>query len=115
MTVKVGNNTYNATVINGTAVIELTNETPGVHDITVIYSGDENNTGIEVNSTVSIPKYDSEMTVDVEPGLAGETTKVTVNLPENATGNVTVTIDGEKYTVPVEDGKGFAGKDSGDE
>ena len=104
VTVKVDNNTYNATVVNGTAVIDLTDETPGVHDIAVIYSGDENHTAVEFNASAAIPKYESEVAVSVEPGLALETTKVTVSLPENAMGNVTVTIDGKSYTKEAENG-----------
>jgi hypothetical protein len=41
VTIVVENQTFNGTVINGTAIINLTNVTPGTHNITVIYSGDE--------------------------------------------------------------------------
>ena len=52
VTIVVENKTFNGTVVNGTAIINLTNVTPGVHNITVIYSGDTNHTNATVNATV---------------------------------------------------------------
>ena len=40
-------------MINGTAIVNLTNVTPGTHNITVIYSGDDNHTSEIINATVS--------------------------------------------------------------
>ena len=105
VTVKVGNDTYNVTVVNGTAVVTLNNATPGEHEIEVIYSGDENHNGTSTNSTVNIPKYDTPMSIEVSDGKVGEKVKVTVNVPGNATGNVTIEINGKKYTKEITDGK----------
>ena len=49
VTIKVGDHEYNATVVNGTAVVTIDNETPGTHEVEVIYSGDGNHT----NSTIT--------------------------------------------------------------
>ena len=38
VTIDVNGNKYNATVVNGTATITLTNETPGTHEITVFFN-----------------------------------------------------------------------------
>ena len=48
VTIKVGNETFNATVVNGTAIINITNVTPGTHEVEVIYSGDGNHTGSNI-------------------------------------------------------------------
>ena len=56
VTIEVENQTYTGPVINGTAVINLTNVTPGKHNITVIYSGDENHDPATENATVDIPR-----------------------------------------------------------
>ena len=45
------------------------------------------------------------MDVSAEPTEVGEDAVVEVTLPEDATGNVTVTVDGKEYTAPVKDGK----------
>ena len=103
VTVKVGNNTYNATVTNGTATITITNETPGVHEIEVIYT-DTNGTNTTVYSDVVIPKHPSQIDVEVTQVMEGETATVTIRVPENATGSVVVTLDGRTY--PGEVGEG---------
>ena len=63
--ITIGNDTFNATVVNGTAVVTLENATPGLNNITVVYSGDGNYTNITVNSTVIIPKLEAPVSVDV--------------------------------------------------
>ena len=65
VTVKVGNDTYTADVINGTATITLDNVTPGVNDVEVIYSGDGTHNASSVNTTVIGPKYDTTFEVNV--------------------------------------------------
>ena len=105
VTVKVGNETYTAEVVNGTAIIPLVNNTPGKYDVEVIYSGDGTHEPQVADSTVTIPKYDTPITVDVDNCYVGDTAVVTVTLPENATGEVTIEINGKSYTAEVKDGK----------
>jgi len=105
VTVKVGNETYNATVVNGTAIVTLNNATPGEHEIEVIYSGDENHNGTSTNSTVNIPKYDTPMSIEVSDGKVGDKVKVTVNVPDGLTNNVTVEVNGKIFSVKPVDGK----------
>ena len=102
VTVKVGDKEFNATVVNGTAVVELDNVTPGEHEIEVIYSGDDNYDNATVNSTVVVPKLESSVNVTCD--VVGDKAVITVTAPDDATGNVTIEVDGEKYTVPIEDG-----------
>ena len=103
--IKVGNNTYNTTVVNGTAVITLNNETPGVHDIVVTYSGDDTHDPQATDAQVTIPKYDTPISVDVDNCLVGDTAVITVNVPDGATGNVTIEINAKSYTAEIVDGK----------
>ena len=105
VSIKVGDNVYNATVENGVATINLDNETPGTHDIEVTYSGDENHTAANTNSTATIPKITTPISVDVDDCKVGDTAVVTVSVPEDATGNVTIEVDGVKYTSEIKDGK----------
>ena len=102
VTVKVGDKEFNAAVVNGTAVVELDNVTPGEHEIEVIYSGDDNYDNATVNSTVVVPKLESSVNVTCD--VIGDKAVITVTAPDDATGNVTIEVDGEKYTVPIEDG-----------
>ena len=92
-------------IVNGTAVVTVDNSTPGTHDVEVIYSGDDNNEGTSTSSKVTVPKYDTPISVDVSNIGVGDTAVITVNVPENATGNVTIEIGGVKYTEEINDGK----------
>jgi len=106
VTIKVGNETFNATVVNGTAVINITNVTPGTHEVEVIYSGDGNHTGSNITTNVTAPKYDAPINVTVGEAKEGEPIIITVEVPKGATGNVTVNVGGKDYTAEIDnDGK----------
>ena len=106
VTIKVGNETFNATVVNGTAIINITNVTPGTHEVEVIYSGDDNHTGTTINTNVTAPKYDTPINVTVGVAKEGEPIIITVEVPKGATGNVTVSVGGKDYTAEIDaDGK----------
>ncbi|MBQ2652500.1 MAG: Ig-like domain repeat protein [Methanobrevibacter sp.] len=104
VTVKVGNDTYTAEVINGTATVTMDNLTPGKNSVEVIYSGDNTHAASNVNTTVTGPKYVSPIEIITVPGGVGEDTIITVEAPENATGNVTIEVDGVKYTTELVNG-----------
>ena len=97
ITVKVGEHVYNSTLADGRAVINLDNETPGTHDVDVIYWGDENHEGNFTASTITIPKFESPISVDVQYIEYGKQGIVIITLPENATGNVSIEIEGVRY------------------
>ena len=40
ITIMVGDKNYTAPIVNGTAVVNVDNSTPGTDDVEVIYSGD---------------------------------------------------------------------------
>ena len=105
VTVKVGDKEFNATVVNGTAVVQLENVTPGTHEVEVIYSGDDNYDNITSKANVTAPKYDTPIEVEIGEAKEGEPVNITVRVPENATGNVTVNVGGKNYTVPIDNGE----------
>ena len=105
VSVKLGDETYLATVENGMAWVTLDDATPGAHDITVTYSGDSQYSSSTAKSSVVIPKYESPISVDVDDINVGDTLNVEIALPEGATGKVTVEIDGKKYPATIEGGK----------
>ena len=104
VTVTVDGKTYTAEVVNGTAVIELDDVTPGTHEVEVVYSGDDKYANVTKTETITAPKYDSPINVTVGEIKSGEDGTVVVELPEDATGNVTVYIDGKSYTAEVVNG-----------
>lgn len=105
VTVKVGNETYAAEVVDGKAVITLENTTPGKHDVKVVYSGDNDYSSNSTQLVADIPKYSTPISVEVEDISVGDVEVVTVTLPEKATDNVIIEINGKEYTTSVENGK----------
>ena len=110
ITVKIGNETLPAASLkDGKAVINLTESSakPGKHNITVAYSGDENHTAVEVNSSSEIPKWDSTANVTVSKIREGDNATVTVEVsPAGATGKVYAEVNGNTYAAEIgEDGK----------
>lgn len=95
VTVSVDGKSYNGTVKNGTCTVTVGNLTVGIHNIQVSYSGDAKYK--PANKTVNIAvKLDPEMVVEYSPEVIyeGDNVTVIVNLPSNATGNVTFRIEG---------------------
>ena len=110
ITVKIGNETLPAVnLTDGKAVINLTNSSakPGTQNITVTYSGDENHTSVEVNSTGVIPKWDSNVNATVSKIREGDDALITVEVtPKGATGKVYADVNGTTYSAEIDkDGK----------
>uniref|UniRef100_UPI00388D6DAF Ig-like domain repeat protein n=1 Tax=Methanobrevibacter sp. TaxID=66852 RepID=UPI00388D6DAF len=100
VTVSIDGKNQTVPVKGGKAVVDISGLEPGQHTVDVKYSGDDNY-GPASNSTVfEVPKIDDyPVTID----LNGD--DLVVNVPEDATGDVIVTIDGKEQVVPVKDGK----------
>ena len=102
ITLKIGDHIYNATIVNSTAIINL-NETPGIYYANVTYSGDEKHANMTVFEYVTIPKYATPITIDVNDSVVGNVTRIIVTVKGNVTNNVTIEIDGVKYSKKVTD------------
>ena len=59
-----------------------------------------NHTGSNITTNITAPKYDAPMDVVVKDIVNG-TAVVVVTVPENATGKVTLRIDGMNYTADI--------------
>ena len=104
VTVKIGDNIYNATVKNGTATVDLVNETPGTYNATVTFT-DENGMNVTTTKLVHIPKYSTPISIEVKDTTVGDVVKVIVYVSGNVTNNVTIEINGVNHTAKVEGGK----------
>ena len=97
---------YYAIIEDGEATLVLSDLAVGNYTVVYTYVGDDkylNATGegefeVSINDTYDIKAESGAIQV-------GDDAEVTVLLPEDATGEVTVTVDGNEYTAPVEDGK----------
>ena len=104
VTVKIGEKTYNATVNNGLTNIKVPGLASGIYAVEVSYDGDENYAPAQrtLNLTVSkISGYD--LTVDVEK-IDAQNAEVNIALPNDATGDVNVIVNGKTYNATLNKG-----------
>ena len=92
-------------VVNGTAQIIVPGLPADNYTVNVTYSGDDNYLPSQNTTSFEVKKVDPTINVDAPTITVGEDGIITVTLPEDATGTVTIEIDGINYTAPVKDGK----------
>ena len=85
----------------------LSNLDAGSYVIYGYYSGDSNHKSARDSITIVVNpkgKENPKISIDAPKVTEGENATITVTLPEDATGNVTATVNGKTYVVPVEKG-----------
>ncbi|WP_407377437.1 hypothetical protein [Methanobrevibacter sp.] len=107
LTVIVNNKTYTQELVNGSAKITVDDLTPGDHNATVTYTGDDKYDAITTTTNLTVPKVDvpinnNTLVTDTPKGTT--TPEFSINLPNDATGNLTVTINGKNYTQELVNG-----------
>lgn len=107
LTVIVDNKTYTQELVNGSAKITVDDLTPGDYNATVTYNGDDKYDAITTTINLTVPKVDvpvnnNTLVTDTPNGTT--TPEFTINLPNDATGNLTVTINGKNYTQELVNG-----------
>ena len=103
--VVVGDKNYSKPVANGTAVITVDDLKPNTYEVAISYSGDVKYMGISKSTTLTVPKYESTISVTVDDIYVGESAVFNVVVPDDATGIVSVVIDEKTYNSTVFDGK----------
>ena len=77
----------------------------GKYTAKVIYPGDGKYEAMTSSVQVAVEKAQSKMSASSDDVTVGEDATVTIKLPSDATGTVTVTIAGKKFTTKVKNGK----------
>ena len=98
--VKIGDIEVAKDFVNGEFGIYMENITLGVHDYEIRYLGDSTYEAFTKNGTVN---YTYPMYITTK-GVYGNETTINVKLPNDATGNVTITINNENITKEVNNG-----------
>ena len=97
--------TYNKTLKNGAASVEIANLGLGKHSLKVIYSGDSNYINNTKEVEFNIKNSLSSITINsIKDGIYGESITITANITRGADGNVTFTIDSDSKTVEIVNG-----------
>ena len=108
LTVTIGDETITKKLENGSATITFEDLKPGNHAATVTYTGDENYNPITKETNVNIPKKDipgGKDALNPTTPEGSDSPSYTINLPSDATGNLTVTVDGKNtYTQALVNG-----------
>ena len=103
LTVSIGNKSYNIPISEGKVIIPG-NELPlGYNNVSVFYSGDDKYVPGNLSETISVRADNCNLSIDVDSIVEGD--DLVIVLPSDASGNVSVTIGNESFTVPVVDGK----------
>lgn len=100
VTVSIAGNDYNAEVAGGVAEVVLPDSLIGENSYVIAYSGDEKYSGFSIESILNGDS--SQIKPDIVIGPLTEDGRIT--LPSDATGTVTLTVDGEDYVFDVADG-----------
>ena len=92
-------------VVNGSVSWNVSGLSAGTYDVNANYSGDRKYLANSSVASFNVIKYNSTFDVIHEDvGWTGDDIKMSVRLSDDATGNVTVSVNGEKYVVPVSNG-----------
>ena len=96
---------YYADVINGVAKVAIPKLDAGTYIAKITYVGDDKYDSMSTSVKFSVEKAKSSISAIGDDIAVGDDATVTIKLPSDATGTVTVTIDGKTYTTKVSDGK----------
>ncbi len=99
LTVNVAGKTYNKALINGQTSITIDKLSPGDWDAVVTYSGDRQYNKANRTFSIEIPKYN----IDLNEVITTENivSRISVSLPNDATGNLTLSVGTKKYTQTI--------------
>ena len=105
VTVSIDGKNYTAAVKDGKAIITIPNLSAGDKTADVYYSGDKYYNPNMTTASFTVKKLKPNMSIDSNEPYSGEKIHIVVKLPADATGTVTITLEGKNYTAPVKDGK----------
>ena len=102
--ITVDNRLFKAVITDGKAKIEIANLKAGTKTVNVTFLGDENYTSSSSFKTFMVNKHFIPLTVESSDIEVGESEIIKVRLPYDATGSVSIIVDGKKYTSEVANG-----------
>ena len=103
--VTVAGKEYIVEVTDGKGIATGDKLAAGTYGFAAVWAGDDNYNIVTENGDFKVNKIDSSVAVNVNNIKVGEELTITVNVPFDATGDVTVSVDGKEYNVAIENGK----------
>ena len=105
VTVEIDGKNYTAPVKDGKAILIIPDLPEGTKNAKVYYSGDENHNPSETQTSFNVGRKTSSITASGMDIHVGDDETITVEVNKDATGNITITVDGKNYTAEIKDGK----------
>ncbi|MEE0025463.1 Ig-like domain repeat protein, partial [Methanobrevibacter sp.] len=108
VTAVIGGKTISAPVNNGKAVISTKDIAPGKYSAKLSYSGDSKYNSKDVTANVNVESADPvdySIIVSAKDINVGDKAVITVTLPSDATGSVSIVVNGKTYTASVNKGR----------
>ena len=102
--VTVNNKDYSVNIVNGKGTAVGVKLAAGTYDFTAAWAGNDNYNAVGDSGKFSVAKVDSIIDVAVSDIKVGEDAVISVKLLSDATGTVTVTVNGKDYTETVVNG-----------
>lgn len=106
ITIEINDQVIPATFVNGKASVKISNLTNGTYNAIVKFAGDKKYIADEVTVTFTVSKAKLPSDINISTEIPEGTTapEFSINLPSDATGKFTVTVDGENYTEDLVNG-----------
>ena len=99
VSVTVGDAIYNVAVVDGKGSLILSGLASGSYDVVAKFNGDDKYLASEASAKFNVAKLASTIDIAVDNIKVGEDAVIGVALPEDATGEVIISVNGKNYTV----------------
>ncbi|WP_404809056.1 Ig-like domain repeat protein [Methanobrevibacter smithii] len=99
VSVTVGDAIYNVAVVDGKGTLTLSGLASGSYDVVAKFNGDDKYLASEDSAKFNVTKLASTIDIAVDNIKVGEDAVIGVALPEDATGEVIISVNGKNYTV----------------
>ena len=99
VSVTVGDAIYDVAVVDGKGSLILSGLASGSYDVVAKFNGDDKYLASEDSAKFNVTKLASTIDIAVDNIKVGENAVISVALPEDATGEVIISVNGKNYTV----------------
>ena len=108
VTITVNNINKTAKINNGMANATFSGLTAKEYNVSAVYNGDTNYNSVSNSTKLNVAKANSTLVVSADSIVYGENAFVSVIVPGDATGNVTITINDIAKTAKINNGRASA-------